>query len=106
MKTILSIFKDYRPLIFFTISGFISLLLGFGLGAVPVGEFIQTGKVTHPSTAVLASALVLVALLSFATGFILDSIRKGYRENYQIITYHIIRNIGNDRTSNHRMLLK
>ena len=90
LKTIFWIFKDYRSLKFFSLVALISLLLGLALGSIPVTEFMRTGQVMHPSTAVLATGLVLVALLSFATGFILDTINRRYREQYQLFADHII----------------
>lgn len=66
--------------------------LGLGFSAIPVTEFLDTGKVTHPSTAILSTGLVLVALLSFATGFILDTINRSYKEQYQWLTDHLLKN--------------
>jgi hypothetical protein len=60
------------------------------VSSIPVTEFIHTGKVTHPSTAVLATGFVLIALVSFATGLILDMINERYREQYQLLADHII----------------
>lgn len=85
LKTIFWIFKDYRPLKFFSWMAVICVLLGLGLGSVPVTEFIQTGLVLHFPTAVLATGLVLVGLLSFATGFILDTINRGRLEQYHLL---------------------
>lgn len=96
IKTIFWIFKDYRPLKFFSLAGFLSLLLGFALGSIPVIEFYQTGKVTHPSTAVLSTGFILIALLSFATGFILDTINRRYKEQYQLLADHIIHKMNNN----------
>jgi glycosyltransferase involved in cell wall biosynthesis len=96
LKTIFWIFKDYRPLRFFSVSGLMSLLLGLGLGSIPVSEFFRTGKVTHPSTAVLATGFVLISLLSFATGFVLDTINRRYREQYQLLSDSIIHRINHD----------
>jgi hypothetical protein len=65
------------------------------LGGIPITEFINTGKVTHPSTAVLATGIVLVSLLSFATGFILDTINRRHREQNNLITDYIIHQMHN-----------
>jgi glycosyltransferase involved in cell wall biosynthesis len=97
IKTIFWIFKDYRPLKFFSLVGLLCLLSGLALGSIPVTEFFQTGKVTHPSTAVLSTGLVLIALFSFATGFILDTINRRYREQYQLLADHIIHRINNNK---------
>jgi hypothetical protein len=90
LRTILLIFKDYRPLRFFSFVGLLALLAGIGLGMIPILDFIHTGKVTHPSTAVLSAGLVLIALLSVATGFILDTLSRRYREQYLLLSDHII----------------
>lgn len=90
LKTILLIFKDYKPLRFFSFVGLMALLSGIGLGTIPISDFIHTGKVTHPSTAVLSAGLVLIALLSVATGFILDTLNRRYREQYLLMSDHII----------------
>ena len=90
VKSIYWIFKDYRPLRFFFLVGLLALLFGIGLGMIPIREFIATGMMTHPSTAVLATGLVLVSLLSFATGLMLDTVNRRYKEQYQLITDHVI----------------
>jgi len=86
LTTILRIFKDYRPLKFFLSVGTVTLLLGLGLGSIPVFEFLETGKVLHFPTAILATGLVLTALLAFATGFILDTSNRREREQYHLLT--------------------
>jgi glycosyltransferase involved in cell wall biosynthesis len=95
-KTILWIFKDYRPLKFFSLVGGIFFLLGIGFGTVPIVEFLRTTKVTHQGTAVLATGLVLVSLLSFVSGFVLDTINRRYREQYQLLADYIIHQINNN----------
>jgi hypothetical protein len=97
LKTIFLIFKDYKPLKFFSLSSTIFLIFGIVLGSIPIKEFFQTGKVTHPSTAVLSTGLVLLALLLFSTGLILDTINRRNKEYYQLLTDQIIHKIGNGR---------
>ncbi len=80
LRTILRLVKEERPLAFFSITGAVFLLLGVGLGAEVVMEFFRTGLVPRLPTAVLASALVLLAALSAACGFILDSVARGRKE--------------------------
>jgi glycosyltransferase involved in cell wall biosynthesis len=89
-KTIFWLFKDYKPLKFFSIFGTIAIIIGVILGSIPISDYISTGKVTHPSTAVLATGFILIALLAFSTGLILDSINRRYKEQYQLITDYII----------------
>jgi len=90
LKTIFWIFKDYNPLKFFSLLGSIIFLSGVALGSIPISEFLQTTKVTHPSTAVLAATLVLISLLSFSTGLVLDTIKRRYREQYLLLSDYVI----------------
>ncbi|UCH85683.1 MAG: glycosyltransferase [Candidatus Latescibacterota bacterium] len=93
IKTIFWIFKDYRPLKFFSTVALLIFLLGLGLGSVPVVEFFRTTKVTHPSTAVLAAGLVIVSFVFFVTGLILDTIVRRHRELYQLISDHVVKGL-------------
>lgn len=83
--TIFSIFKDFRPLIFFGTCGFIVFTAGIGFGLYVIAEFSQTGAVQHPSTAALAASLCVAGLLAIATGFILDSVRRYNRSLQQLL---------------------
>ncbi len=85
LLTIANIAKAYRPLFFFGIAGFFFLLCGLGLGAIPVVEFFQTGLISHFPTAILATGLVLVSMILFAIGLILDSINYRFKEITQIL---------------------
>lgn len=69
-----------RPLEFFSAIAVVLLLAGFALGLPVVFEFMETGLVPRLPTAVLASAFVLSALLSFAVGLILAALTQTRRE--------------------------
>jgi glycosyltransferase involved in cell wall biosynthesis len=85
LLTIANIAKAYRPLFFFGIAGIFVLLCGIGLGAIPIVEFFQTGLISHFPTALLATGLVLVSMILFAIGLILDSINYRFKEITQIL---------------------
>src|SRR5262249_36052638 len=63
LRTILSIVKDYRPLLVFSLLSLLSFLASLGIGLVVVRDFVETGMVSHPSTAVLAAALMILSML-------------------------------------------
>ncbi len=90
LRTILFLYKDLRPLLFFgTIAGF-AALAGLGFGAFVVQEFGRTGAVSHPSTAVLAAAAMLTALISLATGLVLDTVNRRSGEILRLITDQLV----------------
>ena len=84
LKTILWVFKDYKPLAFFTI-----LSIGFFIFALLAGipviiEFIETSKVLKIPSAILAVGLMLISIISLFSGFILDTVVKQHRETYEL----------------------
>lgn len=83
LLTILSLFKDYRPLALFSLIGLIFCLVGLVLGGSVIWEFMQTGLVKRFPTAILAASCVVVGVLSFFCGLILDTIVKGVRKQYE-----------------------
>ena len=69
-----------RPLEFFSILSLIFAVLSIAF-AIPVfQEFFATGLVPRLPTAVLATGLMLSALISFACGLLLDNVTRGRQE--------------------------
>lgn len=90
LKTILFLFKDMRPLLFFGLLGLLGILAGLGFGAFVVNEFTRTGLVLHPSTAVLAVACILAGTLSLATGLILDTVNRRSQEILRLVSDQLL----------------
>jgi len=67
------ILRSYKPLTFFGLCSLGLLLLGLGAGARPVYEYVTERYVYAVPSAILASALVLLAFLSLGLGLILNS---------------------------------
>ena len=80
LRLILVLYKNERPLKFFSTIAAILGLASLGLGIPLVVTFIQTGLVFRQPTALLATGLILLAALSFVTGLILDTVTRGRRE--------------------------
>ncbi len=90
LKTILFLFKDMRPLLFFGLLGLLGILAGLGFGAFVVNEFTRTGLVLHPSTAVLAVACILAGTFSLATGLILDTVNRRSQEILRLVSDQLL----------------
>lgn len=84
IMTIGSLFKNYRPMKFFSILALAFLAGGLALGIPVIGEYFATGLVPRLPTAVLACALVFLCGLSLATGLILDSVAKAERKQWEL----------------------
>ena len=80
LRAMLVLLKEYRPLAFFGWMAGILFSAALALIAPLVVTFVQTGLVPRLPTAVLATGLAVVGLLSVAAGLILDSVAKGRLE--------------------------
>jgi hypothetical protein len=81
----LLLFKEMRPLRFFTIIAASLTALALGLGAIPVTEFITTGLVLRLPTALLAASIQIVAFISLTAGIILDSVCHSRRQAKRLV---------------------
>lgn len=84
LKTIFWVFKDYKPLSFFTILSLFFFILSLIVGIPVITEFINTSFITKIPSAILSVGLMLVSILSLFSGFVLDTIVKQHRENYEL----------------------
>jgi glycosyltransferase involved in cell wall biosynthesis len=80
LRLILVLYKNERPLQFFSAIAAILCTVALCLGVPLVLTFIETGLVPRQPTAILATGLVLLSALGFVTGLILDTVTHGRRE--------------------------
>ena len=76
LKTIGTLYRVERPVLFY---GLISAVLMIAASArVPIVEtYVETGLVPRFPTAILITGMVIVAVLSFFAGLILDTVTRG-----------------------------
>lgn len=89
LLTILKMFKDYKPLLFFSIISFIFFLFGLIFGVPVINEFIRTGFITKVPSSILATGLMVFALLLLITGLILDTVVTNSKKEYELNLYHL-----------------
>jgi glycosyltransferase involved in cell wall biosynthesis len=77
LLTIAALVREERPLIFFSGIFAVLALLSLLVGTPVVLEYVRTGFVPRLPTALLATALMILAFLSFASGLILDTVTRG-----------------------------
>ena len=80
LRTIAKLVKEERPFAFFFSGGAVLALLSVALATPVVIQFLETGLVERIPTAVLATGVMLVAVMSFVCGLILDTVTRGRRE--------------------------
>ncbi len=93
LKMIFNLFKDYKPLIFFSIISLILFVLGLVFGIPVIAEFAKTGFIDKFPSAILATGLMILSALSFIAGFILDTVVRQNRMQYELKIYDYYRSI-------------
>ena len=82
--TIARLFKNYKPLQFFSIISVILLIVA-AVFFVPVAvDFVRTGMVARFPTLIVCGFVVIAALLSFFAGVILQTIRQKDRQDFEM----------------------
>lgn len=80
LRTILNLFRTEKPVSFYGLFAAIFLFTALGLSIDLFVTYFRTGLVPRLPTAVLATGLVLLSLLSLVCGLILDTVTRGRRE--------------------------
>ncbi len=76
LGTMLRLFKDYRPMLFFSLAALMLAASSLGIALPVVTDYLATGLVERLPTAVLSVGIMLCALLAFVCGLILDSVAR------------------------------
>lgn len=84
LKTILTLFRDYKPLKFFTIISLLFIIAGAALFAPILLEYTRTGLVPRFPTLFVSCMLFVVAVLMYITGILLHVINKKHRQLYEL----------------------
>lgn len=85
LKTIFIIFKDYKPLLFFSLVSGLMLLISLLSGSVVITEFIETRYIRRVPLAIFAAGTMTLSLILFVTGVMLDSANRRFDELYNFI---------------------
>ncbi|MNC15723.1 Undecaprenyl-phosphate mannosyltransferase [compost metagenome] len=94
VKTIFTLFKDYKPLIFFNMWALAFFILGLAVGIPVIIEFFNTSYVSKVPSAVLAVGFMVLSIMSLSCGLILDTVVSNSRKQYELELHKIKRYIG------------
>ncbi len=84
LKTIVKMFKDFKPRQFFWIISLIFIIVGLIIGIPVLLEYAKTRYITKVPSAILATGIMIFALIIAQCGVILDTVVKQHKENYQL----------------------
>ncbi|AUW96213.1 MULTISPECIES: glycosyltransferase family 2 protein [Streptococcus] len=97
LRMIFNLFKDYKPLLFFSLFSLLFFILGLLVGVPVITEFAKTGLIEKMPSAILATGFMILSALSFVSGFILDTIVRQNKMQYELKIYdYFERNGRND----------
>ena len=91
IKTIIKLYKNYKPFGFFSILAAILMLLSLGFFIPVFGEYLATGLVLKFPTLIVCGFVALAALISFFSGVILSTINQMNRQDFEMELHAIQR---------------
>ena len=84
LLTIARLFKNYRPLGFFSLLALALLLISGAFFAPVLAEYLQTGLVSRFPTLIVCGFVALAAIISFFAGMVLDTIQQKNRQDFEM----------------------
>ena len=85
LKTIANLFKEYKPGVFFGFFAALFLLVSLILGVPVFLEYFDTGLVPRFPSLIVSGICLVVALLLWVSGILLDVIAKKHKQMYEIL---------------------
>ena len=85
LKTIARLFKEYKPSIFFGLFGLLFLIIAFSFGTPVFIDYFKTGLVERFPTLIFSGFMLMISILSFVCGIILEVIVKKHRQLFELI---------------------
>lgn len=85
LMTIMRLFRDYRPLAFFTTLALLTLLFAVVLIVPVLTDYFHTGLVPRFPSLIVSGVLATIALIFFFCGIILDVITQKHRQLFELL---------------------
>ena len=92
LKTIATLFKEYKPGMFFGLIAALFLLISLILGVPVFLEYFETGLVPRFPSLIVAGISLVIALLLWISGVILSVIVKKHRQLYELYLNQVMQN--------------
>lgn len=84
LKTIATLFKEYKPFLFFGIFTILFTIFACILGIPVLIEYFKTKLVLKFPSLIVASIFIVIAMLSLTTGIILDVVAKKHKQLFEL----------------------
>lgn len=100
IKTIFSLFKNYKPLIFFNMLSLLLTVVSAILLIPVLSHYFSTGLVPRFPTLITGLFILIAALISLFTGLLLDNVSKIDKRNFEMRLIDIQYRQSKERDSN------
>lgn len=84
LKTIVRLFREYRPFAFFGWLGLLFFLAATGCFTPIFMSYLSTGQVLKFPTLIIVSGFYVISFLLWTCGLILDVIAKKHRQLFEL----------------------
>lgn len=84
LKTIATLFKEYKPAMFFNIWAILCLAIGIIIGLPAYIGYFKTGMVEKFPSLIVSCFCIMMSLLFWVTGIILQVIAKKHKQDYEL----------------------
>ena len=88
LRTIFLLFRDIRPLMFFSVIAAILIIMAFVMFLPVYLEYLDTGLVPRFPTLIVAGFICMLAIILWACGLILETISVKHKQLYEILLHH------------------
>ena len=95
LKTIARLFKEYKPTLFFSVISLIFLIISLIFGIPVFVEYFETGLVPRIPTLIFAGFMLIIAILLFVCGIILEVLVKKHRQLFELVLIRTKKEKGN-----------
>lgn len=85
LKTIGRLFKEYKPSIFFGLIGTLFLIISLCFGTPVFLEYFETGLVPRFPTLIFSGFMLMISILTYICGIILEVVVKKHRQLFELI---------------------
>lgn len=92
LKTIAMLFEEYKPAFFFSLLAVLSLIFSLILGVPVVLDYMKTGIVPKFPSLIVSGVFLIISLLLWITGIMLQVIVKKHRQLYELYLNAMVKN--------------
>lgn len=89
LRTILRLYRNYKPMAFFGLLALVLALLSAGFFIPVLVEYFQTGLVPNFPTLIVCGFVMIAAIQSFFSGMILETVNQKNRQDFELELIHL-----------------